>query len=327
MIQRSAIRVRNPHAVHGAWCALIIGFALPVLQPGLVRAADAGSLSAATQALAMQTRRLTNDAGQFYLAWWIPQALSEAILQDTPNAAHAGSLQALQPYIVFALSRAQVGDKGLVDLHDKADLLRGSRLTVNGQVITAVSADQSDPGAQAALELIKPWLVSVLGPTFGHDGAGIEFALYRPATGAPPPDPSLAGNMEFKLYHKRFGWQLPVWAPAAPSMTLATTSVPAAPAPRAAPATGLPAAPAAMPVPAPPATAPMPPPVAVSIAAPPPPAGAPTAAPMPAAPTPAAPTPAAPIPVQRRKVDPTSGEEFPERYNYNPYTGQKLVSQ
>jgi hypothetical protein len=31
--------------------------------------------------------------------------------------------------------------------------------------------------------------------------------------------------------------------------------------------------------------------------------------------------------VQRRKIDPATGEEFPERYDYNPYTGQKLVSQ
>jgi hypothetical protein len=36
---------------------------------------------------------------------------------------------------------------------------------------------------------------------------------------------------------------------------------------------------------------------------------------------------ATPVPVQRRKIDPTTGEEFPERYDYNPYTGQKLVSQ
>jgi hypothetical protein len=36
---------------------------------------------------------------------------------------------------------------------------------------------------------------------------------------------------------------------------------------------------------------------------------------------------ATPLPVQRRKIDPTTGEEFPERYDYNPYTGQKLVSQ
>jgi hypothetical protein len=113
----------------------------------------------------------------------------------------------------------------------------------------------NDPGAQAALEMIKPALAAML----GRNGRGIEFALYRSVPGMHPLDPTMPGSFEYTLYRKHFHWQLPVWAPAAP-----------------------------VPVRAPPA---------------------------------------APVPVQRRKIDPTTGEEFPERYDYNPYTGQKLVSQ
>lgn len=314
MQQRSGIGAGGRSAHRRLGAALIFGIALLSLQVGLARAADRDAVRDATQALAQQTRHLANDAGQFYLAWWIPQALAQAILADTPNAAHADRLQALQPYIVFAIARAQVGEHGLVDLHDKADLLRGSRLTVNGQVLTAAPADQNGGDALAALDMIKPALVAML----GQFNRGIEFALYRPTSGMPLPDPTLAGSMQYTLYHKRFDWTLPVWAPAAPSAPVAAAQ--AVPPPVSAPMS----APMSAPVPlasavSVPAAARLPP-------APAPPPAATASLPATAA-VPATAAPPGPLPVQRRKIDPTSGEEFPERYNYNPYTGQKLVSQ
>jgi hypothetical protein len=271
---------------------LVIGLALLGLPLMAVCAADAGAAevnSADTTALAHQTRRLTNDAGQFYMAWWLPQALLQAIMRDTPNLQQADSermLAFLEPYFVFALSRGQVGERGLVDVHDRADLLRHSRLTVDGQMLTAAPTDQNDAGAQAALEKIKPALAAML----GRNGSGIEFALYRPAPGRHSLDPTVPGSLEYTLYRKHFQWQLPLWAPAAP-----------------------------LPVRAQPPTMPVAP---VVVAAPSPPATSPATTVVPVR-TPAA----APVPVQRRKIDPTTGEEFPERYDYNPYTGQKLVSQ
>jgi hypothetical protein len=101
----------------------------------------------------------------------------------------------------------------------------------------------------------------------------------------------MTGSLEFTLYSKHYQWQLPVWAPAAP---LPARTLPPA----------MPVAPAAVAPPPAPAASP-----AASVAVP--------------VRAPAAP----PVPVQRRKIDPTTGEEFPERYDYNPYTGQKLVSQ
>jgi hypothetical protein len=282
MYRRSEIRIAIQHARRGAASALIVGLALLGLPPMAARAADAASFD--TKALVHQTQRLTNDAGQFYMAWWVPQALSQAILRETPNVQQADSdqmLRALEPYVVFALSRGQVGEHRLEDVHDRADLLRHSRLTVDGQTMTAAPADQDDPGAKAALEMIKPTLDAML----GRFGRGIEFALYRSVPGMQPLDPTMTGSLEYTLYRKHFQWQLPLWAPLVP-----------APVPARAP-------PAAMPV-SPVTIAPMGP------------AAAPIGAPA-----------VAPIPVQRRKIDPTTGEEFPERYNYNPYTGQKLVSQ
>jgi hypothetical protein len=270
---------------------LVVGLALLGLPPRAVRAADAGAAEVTsfdTTVLARQTRRLINDAGQFYMVWWLPQALSQAILRDTPNLQPADSermLGPLEPYLVFALSRGQVGEHGLVDVQDRADLLGHSRLTVDGQMWAAAPADQNDAGAQVALETIKPALAAML----GRNGRGIEFALYRPVAGRHSPDPTMPGSLYYTLYRKQFQWQLPLWAPAAP-----------------------------LPGRAPPAAMP----VAPVVVAPPTPAASPGASAVPAR-APAA----APVPVQRRKIDPTTGEEFPERYDYNPYTGQKLVSQ
>ena len=145
--------------------------------PIAARAADATGID--TKALTHKTRRLVDDAGQFYMAWWLPQALSQAILQDTPKVPETDNeqmLRALEPYVVFALSRGEVGANGLENVRDRADLLRNSRLTVDGQTMSAAPADQNDPGAQAALEMIKP----VLAATLGRNARGIEFALYRP---------------------------------------------------------------------------------------------------------------------------------------------------
>ena len=267
---------------------LAVGFALLGLAAMPVRAADASAAEVPgvdTTTLAYQTRRLINDAGQFYMAWWLPQALARAIIREMPNLQQADGermLGALEPYLVFALSRGQVGEHGLVDVHDRGDLLRNSRLTLDGQLLTAAPADQNDAGAKAALETIKPALAAML----GHNGRGIEFALFRPMPGRHPVEPTMLGSLEYTLYREHFQWQLPLWAPAAPQ-------------PVRAPAATMPVAPVVVAPTAPAATA------AVPVRAP----------------------AAAPVPVQRRKVDPTTGEEFPERYDYNPYTGQKLVSQ
>jgi hypothetical protein len=78
--------------------------------------------------------------------------------------------------------------------------------------MTAAPADQNDPGAQAALEMIKPALAAML----GRNGRGIEFALYRVVPGMHPLDPTMRGSLEYTLYRKHFHWQLPVWAQAAP---------------------------------------------------------------------------------------------------------------
>jgi hypothetical protein len=135
----------------------------------------------------------------------------------------------------------------------------------------------------------------------GRNGSGIEFALYRPASGKQSPDPTLPGNLQYTLYHKHYQWQLPLWTPAAPlPVRAAPAAMPAAPVVAATPAVPAASVMAAVPVP----------PVSPSAIA------APVRAPA-----------AAPVPPQRRKIDPTTGEEFPERYDYNPYTGQKLVSQ
>ena len=285
MYRRSGIRAGIKHALRGAASVLIVGLALLGLPPIAARAADAASID--TKALAHETRRLVDDAGQFYMAWWLPQALSQAILQDTPNVQQADNeqvLRALGPYVVFALSRGEEGAEGLENVRDRADLLRNSHLTVDGQTVTAAPADQNDPGAQAALEMIKPALAAML----GRNARGIEFALYRPVPGMRPLDPTMPGSLEYTLYRKHFQWRLPLWAPVAPE-----------------------------PVRAPPAAMPVAP---VTLAPPGPAAAAAAVVPIRA---PAV----APVPVQRRKIDPTTGEEFPERYDYNPYTGQKLVSQ
>jgi hypothetical protein len=223
------------------------------------------------------------------MAWWLPQAVLQAIMRDPLNLQQADREQmlgALEPYLVFAVSRGQEGEHGLVDVHDRADLLRNSRLNLDGQMLTAAPADQEDAGALAALRTIKPALAAML----GRNGSGIEFVLFRPAPGRHSLDPTTVGSLNYTLYRKHFQWQLPLWAPAAP-----------------------------LPVRAPPAAMP----AAPVVVAPP----APAAAPAATAVVPAHAPPASPVPVQRRKIDPTTGEEFPERYDYNPYTGQKLVSQ
>ncbi|MFI4889249.1 MAG: hypothetical protein ACHQIL_01830 [Steroidobacterales bacterium] len=280
-----------------ALSATIAALVLLALPGAAVRAADATSFD--TKTLAHQTRRLLNDAGQFYLAWWIPQGLSQALMRDTSGISPADSdrmLRALEPYIVFAVSRGQEGAEKLEDVHDRADLLSHSRLSVDGQTMTAVPADQNDPGVRSALDVIRPALASML----GRNGYGIEFALYRLEPGMHALDPTMPGNLEYTLYRKRFVWKLPVWASLTPAPAPPPVFVP------------VPVRAAAAPVPA--AAGMMP--SAPVTSAPPGAAAAATPASAPAA-----------APVHHRKVDPVTGEEFPERYDYNPYSGQKLVSQ
>jgi len=271
---------------------------------GAARAADTAGVD--VKALSHETQRLSDASGQFYLAWWVPQSLAAVIMRNTLNVPQADGeqmLRALEPYLVLALSRGQVGANGLEDVHDKADLLQHSVVTVNGKTMTASPADQNDPGAQPALAIIRSALAAML----GSNGRAIEFALYRWMPDVQPLDPAMSGTLDCVLYRKHYRWQLPVWAPSAPVPMRAS----AAPLP-AAPPNVAPVAPAA-----PVASAPVAPIAAAAAAA---------AAAAPAVVPSRSPS-ATPLPVQRRKIDPTTGEEFPERYDYNPYTGQKLVSQ
>jgi len=315
MDQRSGIRIGNKRALLSAASVLVVGFALLGSAPLAVRAADPGATEFDMDLLAYKTRRQVNDEGEFYMAWWLPQVLLQAVMRDMPNLQQTDRermLRALEPYIVFALSRGEVTENGLVNVHDRADLLRHSRLVVNGQTLTAAPADQNAADALAALQTIKLALAAIL----HRSGIGIEFVLYRPMPGKHSPDPTILGSLNYTLYHKELGWELPLWT-AAELPRAAQAALSAAPAP-------VPAAPAAMPVAAPVVAVPPAPaasPAAAAVA----PAGA--ASPAPTFVAPARAPAAAPIPVQRRKIDPTSGEEFPERYDYNPYTGQKLVSQ
>lgn len=266
--------------------ALLAGMALVLQAATDVRAADASSFD--TKALAYRTKRVLNDAGQFYMAWWIPPTLFQALMRDSaaaPPATIVEMQRALDPYIVFASSRGQEGAKQLEDVRERADLLAHSRLSLDGQELPA-AAEQVDPAALAALTALRPLLEAML----GRDGHGLEFALYPYAPGMHALDATAAGSIDYTMYRKRFHWKLPVWDPVAAAPLRATPVPMPLPGP-AAPAAAM-AAPAA---------------AAVAVGT--------------------APALQAPLPMQRRKIDPTSGEEFPERYNYNPYTGQKLVSQ
>ena len=286
----SAIPPRARGAVVGAAGAGLVGLMLLGLSPATAGAA-AGSIavdpaSFDTAAMGHRTRRISNDAGQYYMAWWLPGVMVQAIARDKLNLAQPETDQlvsALQPYLVFALSRGQVGAQGLADVHDRADLLKNSRLSVDGQALTAVPADQIEAGTQSALDRLRPALSAMV----GRNGGGIQFALYR-VPGTMPVEPTAPGIIDYDFYRKKFQWRLPLWSSPA---TVALHAAPAA----------LPVVPAA--------------------------AGA-TAAGAAAAAAVSSPGPAvSPAPVQHRKIDPTTGEEFPERYDYNPYTGQKLITQ
>jgi hypothetical protein len=95
MHRPSAIRTGIRYALHGAVSVLMAGLALLALPPNASSAADATSFD--TKTLAHQTQRLLNDAGQFYLAWWIPQGLSRALMLDTPGIQPADSERMLRP--------------------------------------------------------------------------------------------------------------------------------------------------------------------------------------------------------------------------------------
>ncbi len=269
--------------------ALLAGLVLLAASGIRPQAADTSGFG--TRARASETQRQVNDGGQYYLAWWLPSSLVEALLRENsglPPEDVQQRVRSLDAYVVFALTRGQEGAAHLEDVRDRADLLAHSQFSIDGQSIPAATGPV-DPAAAPALAALRPILNSML----GRNGYGVEFALYPYAAGMQALDPTMSGRLEYTLYRKNFIWHLPLWTTlaSAPAAVARATPVPVPAAPMAAPA-------------------------------------APAAVPAPAAP-PLAATPAAPsqIPVQRRKIDPISGEEFPERYNYNPYTGQKLVSQ
>lgn len=243
-------------------------------------AADDSSLDA--RSLAHQTQRQVNDAGQYYLAWWIPENLAESLLQDSAGLSQAQVQQlahSLDPFVVFVVTRGEEGAKHLENVQPRADLIAHSRASVDGQALGA-AIDPNDAAAMPALDALRP----IITPLLGRNGYGLEFLLYRYPPGMHALDPSMNGNIDYLLYRKHFVWNLPVW-----NSLLGAAASTARPTPVPVPATAAPAA--TIPAAAPPAA------------------------------------PAMAVPTQRRKIDPTSGEEFPERYNYNPYTGQKLVSQ
>ncbi len=169
-----------------------------------------GAAGAAMDDLVRETQRLSFENGQISMVWWIPlQFWDESIKTNPsiPDAARTEILGIMEDYTVVALLRARAGAEALEDLQPKEELLKNTRVEINGKLLEPLPAENVSPAAGLLLSQLKPLMVEAAGQV----GEGLEFVIYPgKIDGKPLIDAAQPGNFTISFYGRKQLWRLPL---------------------------------------------------------------------------------------------------------------------
>lgn len=178
-----------------------MSLALPLSLAGLL-AAPAADLAPLVRA----TQRLARDPDALTVVWWLPPSFIEGIMEQGPMSSEERlerrqTLAALDGYALFALLHMSRDKSGMLAAASRDEVLKNSRLEVQGKTLSGVAPGQVSPEAQDILDGIRRGLIG----SMGLNGQALYIVAY-PAeeNGLPLFDPKVVPQFTFHLYGHEF---------------------------------------------------------------------------------------------------------------------------
>ena len=176
---------------------LLVSLALLFWLTGLVAAppADLAPLVRATQ-------RIARDPHAVTVVWWLPPSFIEGLLEQTPTSSiERQTLAALGGYALFALLHVSRDEAGTLAPASRGEVLKNSRLEVQGTVLAPLAPEQVSPEAQQILDGMRGGLIR----SMGLNGQALYIVAYAAEqNGSPLLDPKVVGEFTFHCYGHDF---------------------------------------------------------------------------------------------------------------------------
>lgn len=163
-------------------------------------------------ALTNETQKSSPDPDEITLVWWIPNDFWTATFEaeKIPKSQIDEFMGLVAPYTIIVVVDGKIGREGKIVYRAESDVRRTIRIAdLDGKEYLPLPIDKYGPGVTAIVKVIRPMLVSAMGPL----GANMNFFVF-PAKGTSDKaiaDPRSSGTIAVKLDGSRkFEWRLPL---------------------------------------------------------------------------------------------------------------------
>jgi len=159
-----------------------------------------------------ETVKVSNEAGEMNLVWWLPDEFWKASVAANPSATPAQLeifLKVVHPYFIVGVGSGKLGSFGAITYRNEAEIRGLVQLKDNeGNIYKPLPEDKMDASVPALLGLMKPVMARMTGPL----GENIHFYVFpgskKDATRIC--DPIKEGSCEVDLGERVFKWRLPL---------------------------------------------------------------------------------------------------------------------
>jgi hypothetical protein len=159
------------------------------------------------------TQQVSNEGGEFNIAWWLPDEFWKASLAAKPGATTPAQQETLikvvHPYFIIGIISGKSGAFGAMTYRTEADVRAMVQLKDSeGNIYKPLADDKVDGSVPALLGLMKPGMARMMGPM----GENINFYIFEGTNkdGARKYDPLKDGAVEMDLGDRVFKWRLPL---------------------------------------------------------------------------------------------------------------------
>jgi hypothetical protein len=163
-------------------------------------------------ALTQEILKLSKEATEVTVVWWIPEEFLRIGFAQDPNTTVAQGeefIKVLRPYTVIFVVDGKIGAFGEITYESEATIQAGIKVKDSeGTRYLPISRDELDADTKNFLSIMGPFMVNMTGPM----GQNMHFFFF-PANnkkGQKIADAKKDGSFSVELGEREFSWRLPL---------------------------------------------------------------------------------------------------------------------